>query len=205
MVPREHWVELGKADLSKICSFSGAVLKDSTTLEVQFLNERLSIDAAGGGIGCRGCRRIERPLLELVTLLYLLKEAGDPVHGEMIGVGQLRNAHFFQGPHALDFSRLEDRYGNDPDAFKAAAKRLGGTLLEFADASCRLLPFPKVPLYFLLWTGDAEFKPRMSVLFDRTIERHFSADGIWGLVRLVSEALLSGKAVPAGSREDLRE
>ncbi len=64
--------------------------------------------------------------------------------------------------------------------------------MDMADAAYRLLPFPRVSLYYLLWQGDAEFEPRMSVLFDRTIEAVFSADAIWGLVGRVSTALLQG-------------
>ena len=44
----------------------------------------------------------------------------------------------------------------------------------------------------LLWQGDDEFKPRMSVLFDRSIEKTLAADAIWGLVSLVSYLLLKG-------------
>jgi hypothetical protein len=61
-----------------------------------------------------------------------------------------------------------------------------------ADAAYELLPFPRVPLYYLFWRGDAEFEPRISVLFDRSIETVFSADAIWGLVGRVSTALLQG-------------
>ena len=59
-----------------------------------------------------------------------------------------------------------------------------------ADAAYMLLPFPRVPLYYLLWKGDAEFEPRMTVLFDRSIEKVFAADAIWALVNRVSTALL---------------
>jgi hypothetical protein len=45
-------------------------------------------------------------------------------------------------------------------------------------------------VYYLFWQGDAEFDPRISVLFDRSIEEVFSADAIWGLVSRVSTALL---------------
>ncbi len=62
--------------------------------------------------------------------------------------------------------------------------------MDLADAAYRLTPLPKIPLYYLLWEGDEEFKPNLSILFDRSIERHLSADAIWGLVILVSDALL---------------
>jgi hypothetical protein len=61
-----------------------------------------------------------------------------------------------------------------------------------ADTAYQLLPFPRVPLYYLFWQGDVEFAPRISVLFDRSIEAVFSADAIWGLVNRVSTALIQG-------------
>ena len=61
-----------------------------------------------------------------------------------------------------------------------------------ADAAYRLLPFPRTPVYYLLWIGDEEFRPRLSVLFDRSIEEFFSASAIWSLVNLVSRELLMG-------------
>jgi hypothetical protein len=64
--------------------------------------------------------------------------------------------------------------------------------MDMADAAYRLLPFPRIPVYYLFWNGDDEFDPRISVLFDRSIEELFSADAIWGLVSRVSTALLRG-------------
>ena len=60
-----------------------------------------------------------------------------------------------------------------------------------ADAAVCLKPFPKIPVYYILYAGDEEFPAKLSVLFDRSIERHLSADAIWGLVGLVSDALLN--------------
>ncbi len=42
---------------------------------------------------------------------------------------------------------------------------------------------------YLLWEGDDEFAPRLSVLFDRSIENILAADAIWGIVTRVSKAL----------------
>jgi hypothetical protein len=110
----------------------------------------------------------------------------------MVSVQKLRDAHFFQGPHELEVRPLLRRYGNDVDGFKRAANGLGGDVLELADAAYQIWVFPKVPIYYLLWKGDQEFEPRLSILFDRSIERHLSADAIWGLANLVSDILLMG-------------
>ena len=89
-----------------------------------------------------------------------------------------------------------ERYGKDLTGFKKVSERLGGEFLEMADAAYKFVPLPKIPLYYLLWEGDDEFQPHLSILFDRSIERHLSADAIWGLVNLVSGRLLTGVKNP---------
>jgi hypothetical protein len=140
-----------------------------------------------------GWERTDDPLLELVTLLYLnnVKQLY-PLGREIVGVKDLKEAHFFQGPHVLQTDPLLQRYGQDIRGFEEAARFLDGRSMDMADAAYELFPFPRVPLYFLFWKGDAEFEPRISVLFDRSIEALFSADAIWGLVGRVSTALLQG-------------
>jgi hypothetical protein len=69
---------------------------------------------------------------------------------------------------------------------------MGGEPIDMADVAYKLSPLPKIPLYYLLWEGDEEFQPHLSILFDRSIESHLSADAIWGLVNLVSIRLLMG-------------
>ena len=62
--------------------------------------------------------------------------------------------------------------------------------MDMADAAYKFLSLPKIPVYYLLWEGDEEFGPDLKILFDRSIEKHLSADAIWGVVNLVSDALL---------------
>jgi hypothetical protein len=123
--------------------------------------------------------------LNHVKMLY-------PVGKEIVGVRDLKEAHFFQGPHALRVDPLISRYGQDMAGFKNAAEFLEGRSMDMADAAYQLLPFPRVPLYYLFWQGDDEFEPSISVLFDRSIEEVFSADVIWGLANRVCTALLQG-------------
>lgn len=59
-----------------------------------------------------------------------------------------------------------------------------------ADAAYRSLP--EGPCLLPLWEEDEEFRPKLSELFERSIERFFSASAIWSLVNLVSRALLKG-------------
>ncbi len=108
----------------------------------------------------------------------------------MVSVNDLKDAHFFQGPHELKTRPLLDRFGHDREAFVKASEKLGGQRVDLADAAFCFYPFPKVPVYYLLWEGDEDFAPTLSILFDKSIERHLAADAIWGLVNMVSDAIL---------------
>jgi hypothetical protein len=132
------------------------------------------------------------PLLEMVTVIYLaaVRELL-PLGRDIVGLHDLKEGHFFAGPHELRLDPLLQRFGDDLDAFRAAAGRLDGVPVQMADAAFRLLPFPRVPLYYLLWQEDAEFKARIQVLFERSIETALAADAIWALVNRVSQALLT--------------
>jgi hypothetical protein len=111
---------------------------------------------------------------------------------DIVGVKDLKGAHFFQGPHELKTEPLIRRYGTDLKGFNQVAEYLEAEPRDMADTAYRLLPFPRVPLYYLLWQGDEEFEPRVTVLLDRSIENVLAADAIWALINRVSTALLVG-------------
>jgi hypothetical protein len=168
-------------------------------LIVRFLNADLLLDRQDRCLRYLKGNRWETfsyPLLELISLVFLLNASPDSPDGTLVSVAELKTAHFFQGPHELKVGSLIKRYGHDIKGFRESAALLGGKAQEMADAAYKLPALPKVPLYYLLWEGDEEFGPHLSILFDRTVEQHLPADGIWGLVSLVSDALLRGRLIP---------
>jgi hypothetical protein len=86
---------------------------------------------------------------------------------------------YLQGTHILPLDKVAQRYSNDIDGFLRRGKELGGELTDYADASIRLFPFPRVPILILVWKGDEEFSPRCDLLFDSTCELHLPQDIIW--------------------------
>jgi hypothetical protein len=197
-VAPEYWDELQQRDINILCNLTLFTPVSSHQLSFLFLNEEVLVDLgerclkrSGGG----GWEKTDDPLLELATVLYLINvKKVYPLGKDIVGTKDLKEAHFFQGPHALKVDALINRYGDDINGFKAAAAFLQGEALDMADTAYRLLPFPRIPLYYLLWEGDEEFKARINVLFDRSIENIFAADAIWGLVNRVSQALIEGPA-----------
>jgi len=195
-VPAEFWDTLQSQNLNMLCSFtlfrphrSGGLIFHSLREEVLLdINERCLKRMQNGQ-----WEQSDDPLLEVLTLLYLNKvDKLYPLGRDIVGPLDLKEAHYFKGRHLLKTGPLLERYGNDLAGFRQAAQYLEGKPMEMADAAYMLLPFPRVPLYYLLWEGDEEFPAKLSVLFDRSIENLLSASAIWSLVDWVSTELLRG-------------
>jgi hypothetical protein len=194
-----YWDELQQKDIASLCNLTLFEPFSSHQVLFRFLNEDVLVDIENRCLKRRADGKWEPtadPLLELTTVLYLNNVKDIYAIGrDIVGVKDLKEGHFFQGPHALKTEPLLRRYGNDLRGFREAAEHLAGEPAGMADAAYRLLPFPRVALYFLLWQGDREFEPQMTVLFDRSIEAIFAADAIWALVNRVAIALLEGPKI----------
>ncbi|MBW2678238.1 MAG: DUF3786 domain-containing protein, partial [Deltaproteobacteria bacterium] len=187
MVPKEFWEDLAQKDLSLLCEAAGASLDAPSGVVLRFLNDEIRIAVDKRCLQRRNgevWELLEYPYLELMVLAYLLQVTHSGIKDEMVGVMDLKDAHFFQGPHTIDTIPIVKRYGQDPRGFKKAGRQLGGMSLEMGDAAFYLNPFPKIPIYYVLWAGDEEFPAKLTILFDRSIELHLPADAIWGLVGL---------------------
>ena len=190
-----YWNRLQQADLFQVCARTQFAPTDEGGLLFRFLNEEVMVDVAGcclRRLESGRWKRTDDPLLELATVLYLINVKDVyPLGRDIVGPKDLKEGHFFQGPHELKTAPLVERFGADVQGFHRAAEVLCGERVDMADAAYRLKPFPRVNLYYLLWEGDDEFPARMSVLFERSIEETLAADAIWGLVSRVSTALLT--------------
>lgn len=194
-VPAEFWDQLEQSDRSQICTNGLAMALPPNGLVFPFLNNEIMVDMDNRCLKAaskEGWTRFDDPMLELMTLVYLNHATQTPFTNSIVGAKDLKGAHFFQGPHELRVNRLIKRYGDDLNGFKQAARNLGGSAVDMADAAFKLKPFPRIPLYYLLWQGDGEFKPRATILFDSSIEAHLPPDAIWGVTQMVSQMLARG-------------
>ncbi|HSR12497.1 MAG TPA: DUF3786 domain-containing protein [Thermodesulfobacteriota bacterium] len=191
-----YWERLARANPDEVCRRAGAAYdprKEGYNLRV--LNRNYLVLPAEKKILCaEGERCFEEALRDhfyLMALLYLLNSREGEPAATWIGEKDLKGgATFFRGPHALRTEELKKRFGKDPEEFAKAGKRLGGVELLFGDKAFALQVLPKVPIAYVLWKEDSEFPAEVKVMFDSTIQNHFSLDGIWCLVAEVSERLL---------------
>lgn len=191
-----YWQAVAERDVTTLINFTFFDLAAPEILQFPFLNEEIRIDLAKRTLLRRqgtAWEMSDDPLLTLAAVVYLKNIAAIyPLGSDIVGVKDLKENHFFTGPHEFRLQPLIKRFEKDPDGFRKAALALDGQAVDMADAGFRLLPFPRVPIYYLLWTGDDEFKPRIQLLFDRSIESCLPADAIWALANRVSMAFAQG-------------
>ncbi len=194
-----YWEKLAKAEPSEVCGRTEAIYNlERKGYVLPILNNKYLILPQEKKILCfRGDRCEEEGLRDyfyLMVLLYLIDAQKDNPTYTWVSQAELKGGTtFFRGPHALRVEELREAFGKDPEAFGEAGKRLGGLELLFGDKAFSLTVFPKVPLAYVLWKEDEEFPSQVTVMFDSTIQKHFSLDGIWCLVAEVSQRLLEAK------------
>lgn len=134
--------------------------------------------------------------LAILTLHYLNGARGAALAGELVPFrdlpgGRVYDANFEKRVRA----RLVRRYARQPALLVEAGRRLGGEAVDMGDAGVRLLAFPRVPLWVVLWAADEEFPAQANVLFDASIGSYLCTEDVVVLCeQVVSEMInVTGK------------
>ena len=189
------WEHLSGRDKAQVANFTLTEIDGETGhLKFRFLNRELLTDTTACCVREKKDRQWEPlawPMLVLTILDYFSRiSCLHPLGREMVGPDDLADAHYFSGQGRLRTGSLLRRYGSDPQGFSAAGRRLDGQPQQMADEAFKLMPFPRIPVYYLLWLASDDFAPRISILFDRSIEKVLSPPAIWCLVNLCNYCLL---------------
>jgi len=176
------WLDLAALDPQEVAGRTGVPWQEHG-YELSFLQTPCRIEPASAHLNCpEGCPLTGDPEFELLMLIYLIRCSEIEPAGRWINEKQLPGgSNFFTGPHHLPTDTLERRYGDRLDLFREHCLRLGGTILEFGDASFAFEPLPRLPLACVLFAADEEFPPRVGFLFDSTIEYQLPLDIVLAL------------------------
>jgi hypothetical protein len=129
-------------------------------------------------------------LEQLCILAYLINAQDLPLADKLVGAETLPGGQFFfRGLHSLPTKKLEQTFGNHPEALHHISEQFGAEICEFGDASIRLYALPRVPLTIVIWRRCEEFDARASILFDQTAASQLPLDALLAAANLTVEAL----------------
>ncbi len=191
-----HWEDLRFRPREEILRRPGVEASaDNMSYVVQFLNSLYLVDPAREHITELNPNP-QRELTEefqILLIRYLVANNPTSLNGMEVSEKDFPGGvTFFQGPHTLHTAPITERYGKDPDAFESRCRELGAVVVPHGDTAMRFLPFPTIPVTYVLWTADEEFPASVSVLFDSSIASWFELDMIFTIVLVLTERIMNG-------------
>ena len=118
-------------------------------------------------------------------LWYLINAKDIPPTGRLLKPVNIKGGEiFFRGSHALPLESMAKRYEDDKESFIKRGIELCAEVLNYGDASIKLLPMPGIPVTLILWLKDEEFPPRADLLLDSTCELQLPLDIIWSIAMM---------------------
>ncbi len=192
-----HWEDLRNRSPEKVLQQPAVKLAaDRQSYEVGFLNAQYMVDPVAERIAelSPNPARELTEMFQILLIRYLVAGDGGPLEEEDVSEKDLPGGvTFFQGPHALNVGPIAELYGTNPAAFEERGRELGAVPIQYGDKGMRFLPFPKVPVAYVLWKEDDEFPASVSVLFDKSITRWFTLDMIFAVVWVLTERIVEGQ------------
>ena len=142
----------------------------------------------------------------ILLLHYLLTADGAPLGADWIAFrslpGGLGYDSAFQGRASL---RLERAFGTNLEAFKTAARALGGEGLSYGDDSYSFRVLPRVWLAVVLYLADEEFSATANVLFNKAASHYLPTEDLAVLGGILAGRLVKESGPANGRSTDSKE
>jgi hypothetical protein len=161
-----------------------------TVIEVPFFDEIIFVDVPGFSFKSSKSTSVSL-VSKIIILHYLIKASGDALPGDQISYGDIPGAR----PYLPVFEKrvtkpLVSAFGYNRDAFLESGLAVGGKQEEYGNASFTLSAFPRVPITFILWEGDEEFRPSVKTLFNPSISGYLPLEDIAVISRLAATRVI---------------
>lgn len=140
--------------------------REKSYFEFLFLNEPVRVCYPSGEVYHAGEEKASF-YLSIILLHYLTTADGTPLSGRWISFKELPGGLiYYPAFQKRALEPLIKAFGNSPDLFVKAGSLLGGIPGENGKKTVTISAFPLVPVTFTIWSGDEEFPPSATILFD---------------------------------------
>ena len=113
---------------------------------------------------------------KILILHYLANANTNALTGSLITYRQIKSGSVyfptFEKRSIIPFTKF---FEENSDSLLEVASHIDAEKYDSGDMAIKIMAFPYVPLYFVLWKGDDEFPASGNILFEETIEKKLSA------------------------------
>lgn len=141
--------------------------QENNTLFVDYLGDRYTVSYPDGNVEFTD-REGEVSLTNMILILhYLVNANGAPLQNKLVSFKELPDGAIYIEP----FTRrtiipMLKLFAEKRKEFIRLASSIGGTVQNLGDTSVTIYPFPRVPITYVIWSGDDEFPASGNILFD---------------------------------------
>lgn len=194
----QRWAEGFNRALSQFSTLSPYVAAAKSGCDYQegsflvpLFNQLFSLSYPGGELRERGSQAPPPLWLHLLLLHYMVTADGTAVADSWVTYRYLPGALLFEGRfHQMAEHPLRQRFGQDIDGFRQAAKALGGDEMHRSgDAAFRFMALPHLPMGCVLYLGEEEIPASVSILFDASAPHYLPTEDLSYLGAYFARAL----------------
>ena len=190
---KRHFLTYDQAQLIRKCKLDS----DGNYLYVNFLCKRYRIHRGTADIAWQDGSLWQdgNSYNEVMTLLDLLCDSREDRHP----AGTWQSMESFG--RAFHRSLLEkrdpfaQRIQAQPEAFRSACRKLGGSPIDRCDMGYRFSLFDTLPVGLQFWFGDEEFSPRVRWLWDANAGQYLRYETMYFAIALIEKRIAEGMAV----------
>ena len=172
---------------------AGVLYREESTraaVEVPFFDEVITVETPGLSFVSSKNATVNL-VTKIIILHHLIKASGQPLTGDQISYEDIPGTRSYLPVFQTRVTKpLVSAFGYNRDAFLESGLAAGGKQEEFGNASFTLSAFPRVPITFILWEGDEEFRPSVKTLFDPSISAYLPLEDIAVISRLATVRII---------------
>ena len=163
-------------DWEACASRCGRLSDDRSTLGLTFFGTEYVVTRKGEVRGPEG----DVPAFpRLIMLHYLARSSGAAPTGRIVTFREVPDGNFyFHSFQDRVLNPLREAFGEHPDLLRERGAAAGWRSVDEGDVCLETNALPLVPIRVILWCGDEELTPEMSVLFDSGVSNHLHTEDI---------------------------
>ena len=181
------------ADLLERAAKAGAVYQRGDGREeilVDFYSEPYHIFFPEVGFDAPGKKTVSL-VTRTVLLHYLLRADGTPLAGKWVAYKDIPGGLLYASVFGRRVTEpIIKKFGKSARLFAEIGSYLGGRPAGVGDASLIFQVLPRIPIEYVLWEGDEEIHPNVSLLFDATVYHYLSLEDIVVLGQMATARLI---------------
>ncbi|MDR3588128.1 MAG: DUF3786 domain-containing protein [Negativicutes bacterium] len=168
---RKACEEFRRWDPADMAASSGSSFDAATkTISLRYVSDQYKVAFPSGEVAFAHKNEAVPTTVKVVLLHYLVRAGGQPLKNEVISFKEIPQGGmlYIDAFNKRIINYLTAVFAGQPAMLVQAGVKLGGGEAGRGDFAVRLDILPRLPVTFVLWSGDEEFPPAATVLFDAT-------------------------------------